>query len=123
MTELLQLLAVLESAGNTSSLTLQALFRFVTYAAHLKDDILLVQAAKHPPSVAPDLLPNSVRTFLSIICNLSPEMTDIWWSILNDAIWNGKEFAHLGKTDEALFISHGSLHGLSMYLLFMLRVH
>jgi len=44
MAELLQLLELLRTNADVLNvLTLQNLFHFVTYAAHLKDDILLPQ--------------------------------------------------------------------------------
>ncbi len=88
------------------SQSIQTLFCFVTCVAQLKDDILLVQAARHPLSVALDLLPKSVWDFLSHVCSLSPDMTDAWWSALNDAMWAGDNFAHFGGSNKTLFALH-----------------
>ena len=62
MSELEELLILLRSDADASkTLTLTSLFHFVTYAARLKDDILLPQPAHCSPLIAPDLLPTSLE--------------------------------------------------------------
>jgi len=64
MNELNDLLQLLEDTPG-HSVTLVKIFRFVTYAVSLKDDILLPQPSAHPPSVAPLILPQAVKQFLT----------------------------------------------------------
>ena len=64
MNELNDLLQLLKDTPG-HSVTLVKIFRFVTYAVSLKDDILLPQPSAHPPSVAPLILPQAVKQFLA----------------------------------------------------------
>jgi hypothetical protein len=95
------------------SLEFLNLFRFVIYASHLKNDILLVQPAGHPPDIAPQLLPASVRAFLSVVCGFSLEMTDLCWTGLKGAVWSNS----CARTIESLdgFKEHGERHGLGQF--------
>jgi hypothetical protein len=78
MSELEELFNLLRSDADASkTLTLASLFHFVTYAARLKDDILLPQPAHHSPLIAPDLLPSTtVLNFLASACGFSLATTE-----------------------------------------------
>ncbi|KAF8886257.1 hypothetical protein CPB84DRAFT_1685162 [Gymnopilus junonius] len=110
MSELLQLLELLRcNADALNTLTLGKVFRFVTYAAHLKDDILLPQPATLSHSIAPELLPRTVIHFLSTACDISVQTTERCWSILKDLIWSSNDFAPEGSNFEAcerVFLAH-----------------
>ena len=116
MAELLQLLDLLRSnADALNTITLANLFHFVTYAAHLKDDILLPQPVVYSPLAAPELLPRSVLHFLSSACGFSLETTEHCWSILKDIVWHSNDFAPEGTNFEAcawVFLAHGHTFGL-----------
>ncbi|KDQ48967.1 hypothetical protein JAAARDRAFT_144139, partial [Jaapia argillacea MUCL 33604] len=58
--------------GLLKELTLGKIFKFVTGAAKLKDDILLCQPASHPDSLPPDFLPPSVDAWLSQSAAIPP---------------------------------------------------
>ncbi|KAF8238346.1 hypothetical protein L208DRAFT_1387848 [Tricholoma matsutake] len=61
MVELTTLLSAIQSQPDAfQGIILGHLMNFVVYAGKLKDDILLVQTAEHPPSVPPPILPQSV---------------------------------------------------------------
>ncbi|KAF8968974.1 hypothetical protein BDZ97DRAFT_1654410 [Flammula alnicola] len=116
MAELEQLLELLRiNADTLNTLTFGSLFRFVTYAARLKDDILLPQPAHHSPLIAPELLPSSVLRFLASACGFSVAATEHCWSILKDIVWNSEDFAPEGTNFEAcsrVFLAHGHTFGL-----------
>ncbi|KAF8911997.1 hypothetical protein CPB84DRAFT_1841711 [Gymnopilus junonius] len=116
MSELLQLLELLRcNADALNTLTLGKVFRFVTYAARLKDDILLPQPATLSHSIAPELLPRTVIHFLSTACDISVQTTERCWSILKDLIWSSNDFAPEGSNFEAcerVFLAHGHTFGL-----------
>jgi hypothetical protein len=116
MSDLEQLLSLLRSnADALNSLTLANIFRFVTHAAHLKDDILLPQSAQHSPFVAPALLPASVLQFLASACGFSTETTEHCWSILKETIWNSVDFSPEETNFEAcsrVFLMHGHTFGI-----------
>ena len=116
MAELQQLLDFLKSDPDTlKTVTLTSVFRFVTYAARLKDDIMLPQSAHHSPLIAPELLPASVLNFLASACGFSVATTERCWSVLKDLIWNSKDLAPEGTNFEAcerVFLDHGHTFGL-----------
>jgi hypothetical protein len=124
MSELEELLNLLRSDADASKmLTLASLFRFVTYAARLKDDILLPQPARHSPLIAPDLLPATVLNFLASVCGFSLSTTEHCWSILNDIICNSEDFTPERTNVEAcsrIFLAHGHTFGICENYLFSL---
>ncbi len=95
------------------SLEFLNLFRFVIYASRLKDDILLVQPAEHSPDTAPQLLPASVRAFLSNVCGFSLEMTDLCWTGLKGVVWSNSCVRMTESFDG--FKEHGERHGLGLF--------
>jgi len=114
MADLVSLVGLLQDRQEElHSLEIANLFRFVIYASRLKNDILLVQAAEHSPDTAPQLLPASVRTFLSAVCGFSLEMTDLCWTGLKGVIWSNS----FTRTIESLdgFKEHGERHGLGLF--------
>jgi hypothetical protein len=119
MSDLEQLLSLLRSnADALKSLTLGNIFRFITYAARLKDDILLPQSAQHYPLTAPTLLPGSVLQFLASACGFSIETTEHCWSILKDTIWDSEDFSPEATNFEAcsrVFLMHGHTFGICKY--------
>ena len=97
------------------TLSLATIFRFVTYAARLKDDILLPQPAHHSHSVAPDLLPSSVLQFLASACQISTNTAENCWNILKETIWNSIDFSPEGNNFDACakeFLTHGHAFGI-----------
>lgn len=116
MSELEELLILLRSDVDASkTLTLASLFRFITYAARLKDDILLPQPARHSPLISPDLLPTTVLNFLASACGFSLATTEHCWSILKDIIWNSEDFTLEQTKVEAcsrVFLAHGHTFGI-----------
>ena len=127
MSELEELLNLLRSNADASkTLTLTSLVRFVTYAARLKDDILLPQPACHSPLIAPDLLPASILNFLASACRFSLATTEHCWSILKDIIWNSDDFAPERtnfKACSCVFLAHGHTFGICENLFIFLSLH
>ena len=115
MAELLHLGRLLKSTETQDTLTIVSLFQFMTYAAHLKDDILLVHDATHSPEVAPPLLPTSIQSFLSCACGLSSDTIDLCWSATKDTIWSNPRFSRIGYIDPHDFEVHGYRYGLRGY--------
>jgi len=112
MNELNDLLQLLKDASG-HSVTLAKIFRFVTYAVSLKDDILLPQPATHPPSVAPLILPQTVKQFLAAACDLPVDFMDACWAILRTTIWNDSgDFTQSDK--QSIFLRHGYRLGICM---------
>ncbi len=105
MSDLHKLLELLHN-DPTHSLTLGKLYRFITYAVSLKDDILLAQPSSHPPQIAPDHLPPSIQSFLASACEFTNPFTDLCWYTLKETIWHGGgEFTQ--QENENIFMQLG----------------
>src|ERR1700737_650672 len=62
---------------------------FLMHAPQFKGDILLIYPdACWPAELPPPILPVSVATLLSRLCDLAYETIDQLWSILKDIVWN-----------------------------------
>lgn len=85
-------------------LTLDTIFRYITLASKLKDDILLVQPAAVPPDIAPDNLPPSVSTFLENSCKISASCVSSCWEIVAAA----SHFAYSRPALPFLFETQGT---------------
>jgi hypothetical protein len=109
-------LAVQSQPDSFHGLTLGNLMQFVIYAGKLKDDILLVQSATHPPSVPPPILPQSVAIFLAKACGIpSNEQIELCWELLKDMIWNDEPVVS-AEREGAAFAEHGQGLGISIVL-------
>jgi hypothetical protein len=114
MSELSSMLRQLCEAYPHERVSLGQIFRFVLYAASLKNDILLPQPASHPPSLPPVVLPQAIHTFLSGACQLAPDFTDHCWTVLKDVVWNDADFS---VARHASTFSHHR-HSLGLCMLF-----
>ena len=76
----------------TTLQTADGLFKiniFLMHAPQFKDDIQLVfPDASWPTNVPPPLLPFSIASLLSRICDLPYETIDQLWETLKDIVWN-----------------------------------
>jgi hypothetical protein len=100
----------------SADLTLDQVVRFVVYATRLRDDILLVQPANHPPERVPDFLPHSVQGFLSEACSIHLDFIPPLWGALSETVWGGKFEKFLEKEDHiSAFSQYGHNHGLSIF--------
>ncbi|KAG1817196.1 uncharacterized protein BJ212DRAFT_1238860, partial [Suillus subaureus] len=70
-----------------SFLTFSGLFRFITLTSALRNDILLMQAASHPPNIAPNVISPAINMFLAACCNLCRSDIDVYWKALKDVVW------------------------------------
>lgn len=114
MSDLHKLLELLHN-DPTHSLTLGKLYRFITYAVSLKDDILLAQPSSHPPQIAPDHLPPSIQSFLASACEFTNPFTDLCWYTLKETIWHGGgEFTQ--QENDNIFMQLGQPIGISTYI-------
>ena len=102
----------------SAGLTLDQVVRFIVYATRLRDDIVLVQPANHPPECVPDFLPHSVQGFLSDACSIHLDFIPSLWGALRDTVWGGTFGKFLEKEPHmSVFSQHGHNHGLSMFFL------
>ncbi|KAG1760187.1 hypothetical protein EDD22DRAFT_902304 [Suillus occidentalis] len=69
--------------------------RFLRYASLLKDDIIQPQPHTISIMAAPDILPPSITSFLSVVA-ISPESVDALWDITKDLAWAGREMGGKG---------------------------
>jgi hypothetical protein len=82
--------------------------KFLLIAIKLKNDILLAQPVDHHPDNAPEMLPQSVTTLLSQICNIPEDLVGEYWDELREAVWCTDDSGVVRDQDvEALFQKHG----------------
>ncbi|KAG2359865.1 hypothetical protein BDR07DRAFT_1452202 [Suillus spraguei] len=99
----LQILQAEHSPG--SFLTFSSLFRFITLTSALRNDILLTQAASHPPNIAPNVIFPAINMFLAACCNLHGSDVDVYWKALKDVVWHDMS---------PLCVNHGRQHGITL---------
>ncbi|KAG1727376.1 uncharacterized protein EDB91DRAFT_1061168 [Suillus paluster] len=102
-----------------SLLTFSSLFRFMTLASTLRNDILLVQAASHPSNTAPDFISPAINLFLAACCDLSESDVDVYWKVLKDVMWHSNGDIFGIKDMFPLFANHGRQYGISVYYHFV----
>jgi hypothetical protein len=97
-----------------SLLTFSNLFRFINLTSTLRNDILLVQGASHPPNIAPDFISPAINLFLAACCDLCESDVDMYWKVLKDVVWYSGDM--FGVEDASvLFSNHGQRYGISTY--------
>jgi len=105
----------------SASLTLDNVVRFVVYATRLRNDIMLVQPADHPPECVPTFLPHSVQGFLSESCAVPLDFIPHLWGALRETVWGGTFGQFLEKEPHlSVFMQYGHNYGLSMLFFFCL---
>jgi len=97
---------------NCSPPTFSTVFRFITLASGLKDNIILMQATSHHPDSAPLVLSPAIKLFLAGSCDISESDVDIYWKVLRNVVWHGDGGAS-SHVDMSLFAHHGWQHGIS----------
>ena len=93
-------------------LAIDQMFRFITLASKLKDDILLVQPSSVPLTRPPDILPPTIMVFLQKSCNMTENDIVCCWDILKSVIWY--EAGSFSSDSEEYFAQHGHIMGLCM---------
>jgi len=102
----------------SAGLTLGQVVCFVVYAICLRDDVMLVQPADHPPEHVPDFLPHLVQAFLSEACSIHLDFIPHLWGALCETVWGGTFGNFLKKEPHmSAFSQHGHNHRLSMLFL------
>ncbi|KAG0696840.1 hypothetical protein DFH29DRAFT_812545 [Suillus ampliporus] len=96
-----------------SPLTFSSLFRFMTLASTLRNNILLVQAASHPSNTAPDFISPAINLFLAACCDLSESDVDVYWKVLKDVMWHSDGDIFGIKDMFPLFANHGRQYGIT----------
>ncbi|KZP29405.1 hypothetical protein FIBSPDRAFT_727338 [Athelia psychrophila] len=97
-----------------SGLSISTLVQFISCAAHLKDDILLTQPADMDASMAPEILPPGIRTFLGNACDIPLDCVDVYWLALKETVWqDGSQ--RLGDT-KSQFQKHGHNNGIGIFI-------
>lgn len=115
MVELTAFLRVLEqNPAAFRGITLENLMKFVIYAGKLKNDILIVQPAEHPPLEPPDHLPRSIESFLNQACGLVDDQVSHCWAIVKDMVWS-EEPSISEEQNTTAFREHGYDKGISRY--------
>lgn len=89
-----------------SLLTFSSLFRFINLASTLRNDILLIQGASHPPNIAPEFISPTINLFLAACCDLCESDVDVYWKVLKDVVWHSGDMFSV-KDMSALFANHG----------------
>ncbi|KAG1792291.1 uncharacterized protein HD556DRAFT_1239582 [Suillus plorans] len=113
--EMLQLLHHQLPTGSPP--TFSTIFRFITLASGLKDNILLVQAASHHPDSAPLVLSPAIQLFLAGSCDISESNVDTYWNVLRNVVWHGDGGA--SSIDMSLFTHHRWQHGIGEWYYFV----
>lgn len=85
---------------------------FIRRASLLKNDILQPQPQRISVSHAPDVLPDSVMTFLATSLDMSSDTVDNLWYIVKDLIWELPMSAETSAEDEVAFKIYGHKLGL-----------
>jgi hypothetical protein len=93
-----------------SKLSLQQIFKFITLATKMKNDIILVQPTSVPASDPPDVLLPSITQFLQNSCGISETCITSCWEALKAAVWY--ESNSFKDTSESDFAEHGHSMGL-----------
>ncbi|KAG1839962.1 hypothetical protein DFJ58DRAFT_609770, partial [Suillus subalutaceus] len=84
-----QLLQLLQCADlSRLKMSLAAIFRFISLATSLKNDILLVQLGDQDVDEPPANLSLSLSCFLSASCDISMDNIPTFWFALKHIIWN-----------------------------------
>ncbi|KAG1890516.1 uncharacterized protein F5891DRAFT_964873, partial [Suillus fuscotomentosus] len=117
MYNLNQLLQLLQCANPSGlKISLAAIFRFISLATSLKNDILLVQLGDQDLSKPPANLSPSLSCFLSASCDISIDDIPTFWFALKHVIWNEDCF---GINDHLpTFSLYGHKHGITPYTLY-----
>ncbi|KAG1873259.1 hypothetical protein C8R48DRAFT_593873, partial [Suillus tomentosus] len=84
----------------------------------LKDDILQPQPHTKPVTIAPEVIPPSITTFLSQSFNISVDTVDHLWEIMKDLVWTLLSAAEEQADEEASFKIHGHPLGLTARVLY-----
>ena len=107
------LFSAIQQHNELERMSLLNLTRFVRRTHQLKDDILQPQPHNVPVTIAPDVLPPAIATFLSQSFSISSEAVDYLWEIVKDLAWTLPSAAEELVNDEAAFEIHGHELGLS----------
>ena len=107
------LFSALQQHDELAYMSLLDLTRFVRRTHLLKDDILQPQPHTVPTTMAPDVLPPAITTFLSQSFSLSLRAVDHLWEIVKDLAWTLPSVAEELADDELAFEVHGHELGLS----------
>lgn len=91
------------------------LTRFMQRTHLLKDDILQPQPHTKPVTIAPEVIPPSITTFLARSFNLSVDAVDYLWEIVKDLVWALPSEAEEQAEEEISFMIHGHPLGLSEF--------
>ena len=96
-------------------LTINQVFRFISLAIKLKDDIILVQPSSVSVSEPPEILPPTTMVFLQRSCEMMEEYVIDCWNILKLIIWY--EAGQFDGDYEDYFIRNGHSLGICMCIM------
>ncbi|KAG2742470.1 hypothetical protein P692DRAFT_20750466 [Suillus brevipes Sb2] len=88
------------------------LTRFIRRTHLLKDVILQPQPHTEPVTIAPEVIPPSITTFLSRSFNISVDAVDYLWEIVKDLVCTLLSAAEEQAEEEISFMIHGHPLGL-----------
>jgi hypothetical protein len=107
---LMQVQKLQDALPDHTSISLASVFRFMSLAERIQNDIILVQLGNYDSSSPPDNLSDGLIQFLAATCNISEVEVPTYWSMLKSAVWAG--FMHQQANDVVLFSSHGYKYGI-----------
>jgi hypothetical protein len=99
-----------------TKLSPSVLYRFISVAARLKDDILVVQPSHHLPEDPALVLPPAIVTLISRVCDIPQDEVEYHWDRLKDVIWCSTDLPMQESALEALFLKHGHDIGFCEFL-------
>ena len=90
----------------------EQIVKFITYAARLKDDILLAQPASYSPNQSEPILPPTIQKFLSDVSTIPLQSISKFWSVLAHVAWD----YNIGNSIDSYLSSYqefGHIRGIS----------
>ncbi|KAG1892917.1 uncharacterized protein F5891DRAFT_1197022 [Suillus fuscotomentosus] len=112
------LFAAIRHHDELADMSLLNLTHFIRRAHLLKDNILQPQPHTEPVTIAPEVIPPSITTFLSQSFNISVDAVDHLWEIMKDLVWTLPDAAEEQADEEASFKIHGHPLGLTVCVLY-----
>ena len=85
---------------------LLTLIKFASFAARVKNAILLAQPANHTPDQPPAVLPPLVLILLSRVCQVPGGLAERMWTAVKATVWMMDD--GVSRTNEDMFREHGA---------------
>lgn len=116
MADLMQVFMRLHDHAVLGSLSTYQLLAFFRLASCLKDDVLLAQPSRAPPTEPPRALPLSVVVFLAEATAIESRHIELLWRETRFILWSLPSADQAALEDEQAFVTYGLPKGISAYL-------